>query len=109
VALLCDLGRVLDIGRWRGIILGDVVRTRGLAEAFQVLWRARNFTTQNRAIANLQRNGTFWVHSHEEFVAAVEEAGFEIQEHRVVFRGDSDLVVATAGTCATEELTGLAG
>ncbi len=101
--LLCDLGRVLDVGKWRGIIFGDLVRQRGLPQALQVLWRARDFTSQNQTIAQLQRNGTFWIHSHEEFLSAVEEAGFEVREHRIVFEGDSDLVLATSA----DEVTGL--
>jgi ubiquinone/menaquinone biosynthesis C-methylase UbiE len=91
---LCDLGRVLNLTDWWQYLLRDSLARRGFLATAGVMIRGRSITVQNRKIAREQRAGRYWTHTHEEFVAAVRQAGLRVISHREVYRGYSDLVIA---------------
>jgi len=92
---LCDLGRPLDLGDWSRYLFREIVQREGVRAALNRFWRGRVVAKANRLIRAAQRSGRYWVHSHEELVHAVSNAGFRVERSRVCYRGYSDLVSAT--------------
>jgi ubiquinone/menaquinone biosynthesis C-methylase UbiE len=92
--LACDAGRMVKVSKWAVYLLSEFCQRHGLWRTAQFYYRARVVTRQNRLIAKAQRDGRYWSHTHAEFRAAIESAGFEILTAREVYRGNSDLVVA---------------
>lgn len=92
--VLVDAGRIMNLRAWTIAIAWRMLRKHGLRTTLKVLKEAKAVSQQNAYIRENQRNGTFWTHSHEEFCAAVLEAGFQIESASVCFRGDCDLVIA---------------
>ena len=90
----CDAGRMGKVSNWVVYLLREFYRRQGLRRTLQFYYRARVVTRQNRLIAKAQRDGLYWTHTHAEFRAAIESAGFEIDAAHEAYRGVSDLVVA---------------
>ena len=95
-ALLCDVGRVLEMGDWIRFFIPHLLRDLGLFGTLRAIWGSREVLRQNRRIRRMQDDGTYWLHSHEEFVAAVQGAGFSLERSEVCFQGCSDLVIGGA-------------
>ncbi len=93
VAFLCDFGRRMDVADWRRFLFRDCRRRFGLLPTLTRFYRGRVVAQANREIARRQDAGEFWTHDHDEFIAAVRRAGFEILNHSETYRGYSDLVV----------------
>lgn len=90
----CDAGRMGKVSAWAVYLLSEFYRRHGLRRTAQFYYRARVVTRQNQLIVTAQRDGVYWTHTHSEFRAAIESAGFEILAATEVYRGDSDLIVA---------------
>ena len=90
----CDAGRMGQLSKWVVYLLREFYRRQGLWRTAQFYYRARVVTQQNRLIAQAQRDGRYWTHTHAEFRAAIESAGFEILAAHEAYRGNSDLIVA---------------
>lgn len=95
LALLADAGRIVNVLAWQLAIGWDLVRKHGLPKTLEILREGKEVSRQNAYIRKLQREGKFWLHSHEEFCEAVEKAGFTILDSSTGFRGITDIVVAT--------------
>lgn len=93
-AVIVDLGRVLDIGDWTRFFVGTLVRSVGPLGTAQVMWQGREILGQNRRIRDSQMDGSYWTHSHSEFLDSVSRAGLDVVEADTCFRGYSDFVVA---------------
>ena len=93
-AVLVNAGRIVKVLDWQLAIGWHLLRNYGLKKTLEILREGKEVSRQNAYIRDMQRKGTFWTHSHEEFCQAVVEAGFEIQSSRTCFRGISDFVVA---------------
>ena len=93
-AILVDAGRIINVLSWQLAIGWHLLRTLGWQKTRQLLREGREVSRQNAYIRQMQIDGTFWTHSHEEFCETVKEAGFEIIESGVTFRGCSDWVRA---------------
>lgn len=91
---VCDLGRVLALGDWSAYLFKELTRRHGLIGALSVFRRGAQVMKQNRRIVQAQKSHRFWTHSHAEFRAAFEEAGFDVLRSTVCYRGYSDLVIA---------------
>jgi hypothetical protein len=74
-------------------------------EALRTFWRGRIIGRENRRIAAQQRNGVYWLHSGDQFKAAIEASGFRVEQERKLFRGYSDRVEAVAIAALTSQLT----
>ncbi len=90
----CDAGRMGRVPEWAMYLFRELYRRQGLRRTVEFFYRARVVTQQNRLIAKAQREGLYWTHTHAEFRAAIEAAGFEVLAAREVYRGNSDLVIA---------------
>jgi len=94
LAFLCDFGRMMDVADWRSYLFQHLQRKHGIMQAFRLFWRGREVAQQNRNVAALQKCGRYWLHTPEEFQAAVEAAGFQIIRQELIYRGYSDLIIA---------------
>ena len=92
-AVLVDAGRMLNILDWQVAIGWQLLRRYGFKKTVEVLKEGKEVSQQNAYIRDMQKKGTFWTHSHEEFCEAVEAAGFTLTHNTPTFRGYSDLVV----------------
>jgi len=92
--VVCDLGRLSDVSDWRRFVTEYLVKEFGWLRAVRTLWRIRQVVSQNKQIARQQRNGTYWTHTHEQFLHSLQTAGFEVVSSQVCYRGYSDLAVA---------------
>lgn len=90
-AYLCDAGRYMDLRDWATFLLRENVRTYRTWTAARALWQGRVPPRVHR-IDHRQRQA-YWLHSHGEFLVALEEAGFQIEHHRLAYRGYSDIAV----------------
>lgn len=93
-AVLCDLGRVLDLWDWRRYLLLHLLARRGPRAALRMLRELRGAATQNSRIRHCQLAGEYWRHTTAEFARAVGAAGYTICSAYTTYRGYSDLVVA---------------
>jgi ubiquinone/menaquinone biosynthesis C-methylase UbiE len=100
-AYLCDVGRVLGLADWAWYLLREITSRHGLMHALRIFWHGRIIGRENRHIAAQQRVGAFWIHSANQFKAAIEAAGFRIEQEREMFRGYSDRVEAIAADAPT--------
>ena len=91
--ILVNAGRMLNILDWQWAIGWQLVRRYGIRKALQIFQEGKEVSRQNTYIRDMQKNGTFWTHSHEEFCKVVDAAGFTITHHNTTFRGYSDLIV----------------
>ncbi len=93
-AFLCDFGRLMDVADWRSYLFQHLRQKSGLLNTLNLFWRGRELARQNKIVAALQKSGKYWLHTPEEFHAAVETAGFQIVRQELVYRGYSDLIIA---------------
>lgn len=90
----CDVGRMSGPLNWAVPVLSGMVRRLGCLGAARLGVRSFEIARQNRRILKSSRSGNYWSHSHTEFCAAIESAGFTLLSSQIVFRGESDLVLA---------------
>ena len=93
-AILVDAGRIVNVLSWQIAIGWHLLRSLGWQKTYQLLKEGKEVSRQNAYIRKMQIDGTFWTHSHKEFCKAVREAGFEILESGLTFRGCSDWIRA---------------
>ena len=93
--VLVNSGRIVNILDWQLAIGWHLVRNYGFGKAVQIMKQGQEVSRQNRFIREMQRNGTFWTHTHEEFCQSIREAGFTIISTDICFRGISDFVLVT--------------
>jgi ubiquinone/menaquinone biosynthesis C-methylase UbiE len=92
-AFLCNAGRLMDVADWRRYLLRESLRRHGLGRTLSAFWRGRVVARENAKIAELQRDGIFWMHTTVEFRQAVEDAGFTVLHLATAYRGCSDVAV----------------
>lgn len=91
---LCDIGRKLNLDKWHEFMVSQLLHQFGVANTQQIFRDSRAVHQRQKEILKLQGEGVYWLHSHQEFQQAVKKMGLEIQEAKVVYLGDSDLVLA---------------
>lgn len=91
--IFVDPGRVLNILDWQVAIGTRMLWQHGLLKTLKVMQEAKEVSQQNRAIRKLQVDGTYWTHSHQEFLETVQNAGFKILKSGTTFRSLSDWVL----------------
>lgn len=92
-AVLVDAGRIMRVWDWQIAIGWHLLRKHGLRRTLEIFKEGKEVSRQNAYIRNLQKDGTFWTHTHAEFCQSVRSAGFEIIHNHPTYRGVSDLVV----------------
>lgn len=90
--IFVDPGRVLNILDWQVAIGTHMLREHGLVKTLKIMQEGKEVSRQNRAIRKLQVDGTYWTHSHQEFLETVRNVGFKILKSGTTFRGLSDWV-----------------
>lgn len=100
-AILVNAGRMVNVLSWQVAIGWHLIRNHGLRRALEIMQLGKEVSRQNAYIRDMQRQGIYWMHSHQEFCEAVSRAGFKIQSARTTFRGISDLVIAVKPTTPT--------
>lgn len=94
--VVIDFGRQAKILDWAKYILGNILREKGLKECLRFLRRSTESLRQNRRGSKGQADGTYWLHTTEEFGEALVRAGFEVEELRACYRGYCDLAICSA-------------
>jgi ubiquinone/menaquinone biosynthesis C-methylase UbiE len=94
-----DFGRPTNIWDWSKYIFGNIIRTRGLSEFFRFLISGRETIRQNRKGSQGQADGTYWLHSTEEFAAALDHAGFRVEHLQTCYREYCDLALCRKTKC----------
>jgi ubiquinone/menaquinone biosynthesis C-methylase UbiE len=100
VFFVIDLGREMKVAEWTSFILSSSVQEAGLAQTILRLWKGRHAISQNSAIRANQLTGTYWLHHSRDFVSALREAGFEVLESGICYRGYCDFAVCMKGKMA---------
>lgn len=92
--ILCDLGRVLNLADWSLYLFQEIRRRHGVTAAARVFLAGQEVARQNKQIRLRQLDGTYWTHSPEELVQEVTNAGFQVLQVTLAYRGYSDFIVA---------------
>jgi ubiquinone/menaquinone biosynthesis C-methylase UbiE len=93
---LVDLGRIQNTNDWTTFLVKSNASEMGVARTLKILLNEGMVISKaNRRIALAQRNGTYWQHTTDELRATLERIGYEVAISREVYRGYSDLAVAT--------------
>lgn len=93
-AIIVDPGRIMSLLSWKMAIAWHLIKTYGIKKSIEIFKESEAVGKQNAFIRDQQKNGVYWTHSHAEFCAAVQKAGFHIESSNTCFRGDCDMVVA---------------
>ena len=88
-------GRIVKVLDWQIAIGWQMIMKHGIKKTLEIMQEGREVSYQNKQISKLQRDGTYWTHSHHEFIQTVKDAGFTILEARLCFRKISDMVVVS--------------
>jgi ubiquinone/menaquinone biosynthesis C-methylase UbiE len=89
----CDLGRLMNVGDWARYLFLESYRRHGLARTLSMFVRGRVVARQNRLITCMQREGSYWLHSLEDYTTVFRCAGFMIEKAFETYRGYSDVIV----------------
>lgn len=92
-AIFVDPGRIMNVFSWKVAISWHLLVQYGLSKTLAIFKEARSVAEQNEHIRAMQKNGTYWTHTHEEFCETVQQAGFRIEKATTCFRGDCDFVM----------------
>jgi ubiquinone/menaquinone biosynthesis C-methylase UbiE len=92
--ILVDPGRVMKLFSWQVAIGRHLLKTYGLRKTIDIFKKAKVVSQQNKYIREMQKNKTYWTHTHEAFCTAVKAAGFQVESSALCFRGYCDMVVA---------------
>ncbi|HEY6598553.1 MAG TPA: methyltransferase domain-containing protein [Pseudomonadales bacterium] len=90
---LIDLGRPMDVVDWSRYIVGANVRTIGIGGTIKAFVRGRKALGQNRLIRREQDAGRYWLHTNDEFGAALAAAGFNVLTSERCYRDVCDLAI----------------
>ncbi len=90
---LIDLGRPMDVVDWSRYIVGSNVRRIGVRATIKAFVKGRKALGQNRLIRREQDAGRYWLHSQDEFGAALVDAGFDVATSERCYRDVCDLAI----------------
>ncbi|MDB6135479.1 MAG: SAM-dependent methyltransferase [Verrucomicrobiales bacterium] len=89
-----DLGRKMDVSDWRRYIFKYLYHKKGFFQSIITLIKGFLVLLSNKKIRSQQDRGAYWVHSAEEFINKITNAGFEINNYATCYRNYSDWVFA---------------
>lgn len=92
-ALLVDAGRIVNVLNWQLALAWHFLKTYGPVKTWKIFREGKEVSRQNAFIREMQKDGTFWTHTYEEFESKVQQAGFDVLDGGVTFRGVSDWVL----------------
>ena len=88
-----DLGREMRVFDWSKYVVASIVQARGLVGTIKTFYRARHAVTQNRAIRQAQDHHVYWKHTTSEFRKQLNEAGFQVEDLGLCYRGYCDVAI----------------
>jgi ubiquinone/menaquinone biosynthesis C-methylase UbiE len=88
-----DLGREMRVLDWSKYVVASIVQARGLVGTIKTFYRARHAVTQNRAIRQAQDHRVYWKHTPSEFRKKLNEAGFQVEDLGLCYRGYCDVAI----------------
>lgn len=91
--VLVDFGRRQNTNDWLFYVVRNCIKNYGWKRTYRLLVDNWEAARQNRRTTAAQKLGHYWVHSTEEFVAALSEARFEVAHVSSCYRGYSDIAV----------------
>ncbi len=97
-AVLVNAGRIVNVLDWQIALGWHMVKKHGVRKSIEIFRQGKEVSRQNAYIREMQQQGIFWTHSHQEFCRTVLNTGFEIRFSKICFRGVSDFVVAEKQT-----------
>ena len=92
-AYFIDPGRCIDIRDWSIYIFKHLLKSRGLIYTVTTFIRGLPVARSNRTILKLQKEGTYWTHTSEQFGNALNQAGFTVNKLDTCYRGYSDRAI----------------
>ena len=92
-AFILDFGRVQNTLDWAKYLLFESIKSGNLGKYLWSLLVGREVLRQNRLTRVGQQSGRYWLHSTEEFSAIIEQAGLNIKEVGVCYRGYCDYAI----------------
>ena len=91
--LLVDFGRRQNTNDWLFYLIKNCIASYGWKRTYRLVVDNWEAARQNRRTTAAQTLGHYWLHSTEEFVAALSEAQFEVSHVSSCYRGYSDIAV----------------
>ena len=90
---IVDFGRKVELVEWAIYILRNRVKELGLRETIRWYRENSENLSQNRRGAKAQSEGTYWMHTPEEFEHALLSAGWQVDELNMCYRDCCDRAI----------------
>ena len=91
--VVVDFGRKQNTTDWALYLAASNLRRQGFQKTLKVFLENWEVARQNRKTTEGQEGGEYWLHSDTEFLEALSEAGFLIEESHPCYRNYSDFAV----------------
>lgn len=88
-----DFGRRQDAADWTKYLLKELLMREGAIGALRAIPSVLNLILRQREGAAAQDEGSYWIHSTNEFEASLEAVGFHVERAEACYRGYSDLAI----------------
>ena len=93
IFFIIDFGRRNRMIDWSWFVLKNLAKERGLVECAKLLFNSVETIKQNNRGSKNQDDGTYWLHSTQEFGQALTDIGFSVEELRPCYRDYCDLAI----------------
>jgi len=90
---IVDFGRKVEVIDWAVYILRNRVKELGLRETIRWYRQNSENLAQNRRGARAQAEGSYWLHSTDEFQSSLSNAGWEVVEISKCYRDCCDRAI----------------
>lgn len=91
--VLVDFGRRQNTNDWLFYLIRNGIANYGWKRTYRIVVDNWEAARQNRRTTAAQKQGHYWLHSTDEFTAALSEAQFEVENVSSCYRGYSDVAV----------------
>lgn len=90
VFVVIDYGRQISLLDWGWFMFRDSVRRRGIWQSLKLLKSSAEGIRQNKKGSQGQADGTYWLHTTEEFGEHLADAGFSVERLGSCYRDYCD-------------------
>ena len=90
-----DFGRRTRMFDWGWYLLKSVVKEHGVLECSRLVANRVEIVRQNRRGSKTQQQGSYWLHSTQEFGRILTSCGFQVDDIRSCYRDYCDLAVCS--------------
>lgn len=92
---LIDFGRKQSTIDWTVYIFREAMKSHRVGRYARALVESREVLKQNRRATKGQQSGRYWLHSTEQFGAALSKIGFQVHELAGCYRGYADMAICS--------------